>query len=314
MIAYDEIWAPSGYVINDNKLIALMNSNAIKRLKYLSQNGAANYIPNEFGVCPKLSRYQHSVGCMILTLILGGSIEEATVALLHDVMHLIFSHTIDFLEEESVSYHEKHKTRLLEKNEKEFQEILGSQWMTYFKEINYPLIKKNNPFAIDICDYVARDSYKNGFTTLKEIRKQLPFLIIEDHQLKCKTEESSLWWNKMSRIVNDHLYVSANNIGLNHYFSQEIVKLMNNGKLTWHDIENYNKNTEINIFNMIKDDMSKVMKNKKFVLLVPNSYDATIYTLVRQCNVRKRYVMPPVINEPVKENEKLFRFMDLVYY
>src|SRR5437660_512801 len=89
--------------VTDDLLSDLLTSHAVQRLKAVSQAGASSL------VCPKRSvtRYEHSVGVMVLTRVLGGSLIEQCAGLLQDVSHTAFSHTIDYVySNRSESFHE----------------------------------------------------------------------------------------------------------------------------------------------------------------------------------------------------------------
>jgi hypothetical protein len=317
---YDILWAPTGIDISDVRLIRLLNSSAVKRLLNVGQNGAANYFEDPLGKKFSTTRYEHSVGAMILTLQIGGTIEEAIVALLHDVMHTAFSHTVDHLSEDpSESFHEIHKHRLLEKFKDEFIEILGPNWMLYFNEKAFPLIKKNNPFAIDVADYTARDCTKYGICQPTEVYEQLQNLTIDarTRQLCCLTEESRKWWEKMSKIINDNMYNSSWNMAINYIFAQEIKKLIAKEIITFEILLESDDKTEGEIYNLVKDNVERYMKNKKFLLLKVDSYDDTQYTKIVTTKMRQRYVLPPIITKenPMTISSQIKKYeMDLVFY
>jgi hypothetical protein len=317
---YDILWAPSGIDISDVRLIRLLNSSAVKRLLNVGQNGAANYFEDTLGKKFSTTRHEHSVGAMILTLQIGGTIEEAIVALLHDVMHTAFSHTVDHLSEDSSeSFHEIHKHRLLDKFKDEFFEILGPNWMLYFNEKAFPLIKKNNPFAIDVADYTARDCTKYGICLASEVYEQLQNLMIDatTRQLCCLTEESRKWWAKMSKIINDNMYSSPWNMAINYIFAQEIKKRIADEIITFEMLLESDDKTEGEIYNLVKNDIIRYMENKKFLLLKVDSYDVTQYTKITTTKIRQRYVLPPVIDkeDPTTVSSQTKRYMiDLVFY
>lgn len=81
----------------------LMLCEAVQRLKGVYQGGASYIVNPEWDV----TRYDHSVGVMLLIRKLGGTLEEQIVGLLHDVSHTAFSHVVDAVfENAEEDYHE----------------------------------------------------------------------------------------------------------------------------------------------------------------------------------------------------------------
>lgn len=87
----DRIYGKSS--IESKVILELINSNPIQRLKGIAQYG----IPDEFYHHKNYSRYEHSIGVMLLLKKLGASEEEQIAGLLHDVSHTAFSHVIDWV-------------------------------------------------------------------------------------------------------------------------------------------------------------------------------------------------------------------------
>ena len=79
--------------ITEQVLIDLINSPSIQRLKGISQLG----LPQEYFHHPTFSRYEHSIGVMVLLRKLGASLKEQIAGLLHDASHTAFSHVIDWI-------------------------------------------------------------------------------------------------------------------------------------------------------------------------------------------------------------------------
>lgn len=67
--------------INEPILLKLLGSPSILRLKKISQCG----VPDRYYHLKNYSRYEHSVGAMILLRKLGATLEEQVAGLLHDV-------------------------------------------------------------------------------------------------------------------------------------------------------------------------------------------------------------------------------------
>lgn len=81
------------HLITEPVLIELLKSKPVQRLKKISQFG----IPDKYYHIKNFSRYEHSVGVMLLIKILKGSIEEQIAGLLHNASHTAFSHVIDWV-------------------------------------------------------------------------------------------------------------------------------------------------------------------------------------------------------------------------
>lgn len=91
MIVNDKIYGRQK--INDQVLIELIKSSPVQRLKHVSQFG----IPNQYYFLNGYSRYEHSVGVMILLKKYGATLEEQVAGLLHDISHFAFSHVADWV-------------------------------------------------------------------------------------------------------------------------------------------------------------------------------------------------------------------------
>jgi len=91
MLVEDRLYGK--FEIDSSVLVELINSPAIQRLKGINQLG----VPAEFYPFPSYSRYEHSIGVMLLLKMLGANEEEQIAGLLHDASHTAFSHMIDWV-------------------------------------------------------------------------------------------------------------------------------------------------------------------------------------------------------------------------
>lgn len=91
MIVRDKIYG--NFKINESVLNELINSKSLKRLKNISQFG----IPDQYYSFKGYTRYEHSIGVMLLLKKLNASLEEQVAGLLHDVSVLAFSHISDWV-------------------------------------------------------------------------------------------------------------------------------------------------------------------------------------------------------------------------
>lgn len=92
MLISDRIYGD--FEINDKAVLELMNSAPLQRLKGVSQHGYPEETKTSF---PHYTRYEHSIGVMLLLKMLGAGREEQVAGLLHDVSHTAFSHIIDWI-------------------------------------------------------------------------------------------------------------------------------------------------------------------------------------------------------------------------
>jgi HD superfamily phosphohydrolase len=69
--------------ITEPVLLDLIASEAMQRTKGISQHGITALL----GITPPFSRFDHSLGAMLLVRHLGASVKEQIAALLHDISH-----------------------------------------------------------------------------------------------------------------------------------------------------------------------------------------------------------------------------------
>ncbi len=81
------------FEITEPILIELINSKPIQRLKKIWQHG----LPQKYYYRKTFTRYDHSIGVMLLLRKLNASLEEQIAGLLNDASHAAFSHVVDFL-------------------------------------------------------------------------------------------------------------------------------------------------------------------------------------------------------------------------
>ena len=101
------------FIITEPVLIKLIKSPILKRLKGIGQNGAYDFHHTSPG---HFSRYEHSIGVMLLLRKFDASLEEQIAGLLHDVSHTAFSHVADFVFNSQITadYQDKKMTQAFE--------------------------------------------------------------------------------------------------------------------------------------------------------------------------------------------------------
>ena len=158
-------------------LLELMASEPLQRLKGIKQS-----LSNQ-----TVSRYEHSLGVMILLKILKAPLEEQIVGLLHDVPHTAFSHVIDYVfstADHSHEFHEKFHEQMIKNSE--IPEILAKYNYDVNKildEDNFSLLERKLPdLCADRIDYSLRDRIAMGEDT-SQIATYLKNLIVKADEI-----------------------------------------------------------------------------------------------------------------------------------
>ena len=182
----------------------LINTSVFQRLKRIHQGGVI------FLVNPKINhtRFEHSIGVMLLIKKIGGIIEEQVAGLIHDISHTAFSHLIDYvLEIEEEDYHENRFEEVL--RDKELNSVLKKYQLDINKFIeieSYQLLEYPLPnLSADRIDYTLRDLFQIGEISIKEILWFLSGLKIVDNRIVLISEEHGKWFqSKYEFLVSEY--------------------------------------------------------------------------------------------------------------
>ncbi|MDM5192485.1 HD domain-containing protein [Bacillus hominis] len=180
----------------DKVLEELLLSKPVQRLKGIHQNGASYLINEEWNV----TRFDHSVGAMLLIKKLGGSVEEQIAGLLHDVSHTAFSHVIDYVfDNENESYHEEIFSSVVKNSE--IPAILSKHGYNYedilLDDSKWTLLERSAPeLCADRVDYTLRDMYTYGYISLEEAQNFLDDLIAVNGKMVLQNIEIAEWFTK----------------------------------------------------------------------------------------------------------------------
>lgn len=160
MIISDPIYGK--FVIKEPVILELISSSTLLRLKKINQHGASYYL---FSWKKKTSRFDHSLGVMLLLRKFDTSSEEQIAGLLHDVSHTAFSHVIDFVyPSDTHDFHEKYYRETILRSE--IPKILKKHKISLYKvldEENFPLLESKLPdLCADRIDYFLRHMYVSG--------------------------------------------------------------------------------------------------------------------------------------------------------
>jgi hypothetical protein len=179
--------------ITEPVLLDLINSDALQQLNGISQHGITALL----GITPPFSRFEHSVGAMLLVRQLGGAIGEQVAALLHDVSHTAFSHVIDFVfdDHSGQSYHEEKKEAFVSRSD--IPSVLGRHgmdWREFLDETRFPLLEQPSPaLCADRLDYFLRDLEFLDLADAGEIRAAVGSLMVRKGRIAVDDPGAARW-------------------------------------------------------------------------------------------------------------------------
>ena len=141
--------------IRETVLIELVRSRPLARLKGINQAGVSKYL----NLRKDVTRFEHSVGVMLLLRKFQASIVEQIAGLLHDVPHTAFSHVADFVHiNEHHEFHELFHEQVIAASE--IPQILkkhGIPELVIHPE-KFSLLEQKIPdLCADRIDYALRD-------------------------------------------------------------------------------------------------------------------------------------------------------------
>ncbi|MGL4772261.1 MAG: HD domain-containing protein [Clostridium sp.] len=181
----------------DGILKELILSLPVQRLKGVYQGGSSPLVNPLWNV----TRYEHSIGTMLLIKILGGSVKEQIAGLLHDISHTAFSHVVDFaLNHKNEDYHEVIYEKLL------FNSEIPNILLKYgydSKEIlldhsKWTILERSAPaLCADRVDYTLRDMYAARNISSIEISDFLKNLKVINNEIMITSLSSAKWFVKL---------------------------------------------------------------------------------------------------------------------
>ena len=174
-------------------LLDLMETQAMQRTRGVLQHGVSALV----GVTVPTSRFDHSMGAMLLVRRLGAGLEEQIAALLHDVSHTAFSHVIDYVFDghNTQSYHEEKKLEFVSGTDiPATLEKHGYNWLDFMDEENYTLLEQDLPhLCADRLDYFLRDARDLGLATDSEVAAALAHLNAYEGRIVSDDLDSARW-------------------------------------------------------------------------------------------------------------------------
>jgi hypothetical protein len=187
------------FQIQEPVLLDLLASQAMARLRGVLQHGISGLI----GVTVPTTRYEHSLGVMLLVRRLGAGLQEQIAALLHDVSHTAFSHVIDYVygRHKSQTYHEQIKETFVAQTDiPSILERHGYAWCDFIclddveMAERFPLLEQESPaLCADRLDYFLRDAIDLNLATKEQAEEALEHLVVHRRRIVCDQLEPARW-------------------------------------------------------------------------------------------------------------------------
>lgn len=219
-------------LISEPVLVELIASAAMQRLQGVLQHGISALI----GLTQPITRFDHSVGAMLLVRRLHGSMLEQIAALLHDVSHTAFSHVIDYVFDghDSQSYHDEKKETYLQGAD--IPAILakyGYEWRDFLDEGAFPLLEQPAPrLCADRVDYFLRDAPGLGLSTAVDIQQVLAHLVVAAGRIAVNDIEVARWLGYTFIAADDASWANFREVGLYEITAQAIRRGLTLGVIT----------------------------------------------------------------------------------
>jgi hypothetical protein len=167
-------------------ILELLKSRPMLRLKGISQFG----VPDKYHYIKGFSRYEHSVGVMVLLRKLGATLEEQVAGLLHDISHTTFSHTIDWVLGDHKNENFQDDRHLILVNDPELREILIGNNLDPKRVFNLEKFRLLDAEIPDLC--ADRIDYAFRQLDLKTIQKCLKSLKVVDGRIVFSNKKTAL--------------------------------------------------------------------------------------------------------------------------
>lgn len=219
-------------LIDEPVFSALMETAALQRLKGVLQHGITGLI----GITSPITRFDHSLGAMILVRRLGGSVAEQMAALLHDVSHTVFSHVIDYVFDghDSQSYHDEIKEQYVTGTDiPATLARFGYDWRDFMREEAFPLLEQPSPrLCADRLDYFLRDSAPLGLAAQSDIDFALDSLVVGDGRIAVNNLHAAQWLGYTFIAADDASWANFDEVGLYELTAQAIRRGLTIGTIT----------------------------------------------------------------------------------
>jgi HD superfamily phosphohydrolase len=222
--------------LDEPVLLDLLATAAMQRLHEVLQHGVTALL----GITKPVTRYEHSLGVMLLVRWLGAGLEEQIAALLHDVSHTAFSHVIDYVFDghHQQSYHEERKEWFLEHSDvPACLKRHGYDWRQFLHEQAFPLLEQPSPsLCADRLDYFLRDSLDLGLAQPAEIQQVLSHLQVYSGRIVVDSLAIARWMGDTFIAADQASWANFREVGLYELTARAIREAFRTGALQDDDL------------------------------------------------------------------------------
>ena len=225
--------------IHEPALIALIKSPAMQRLKHIEQHGTWQF-HRDYRAKNRFTRYQHSIGVMLLLRKFNASLAEQIHGLLHDISHTAFSHVSDFVFESDPMKHDYQDS----KTEKAYElqgvnKILKAHGLKpnyILNEKNFPLAERDLPdLCADRIDYTLQDPW--GWELYRTDRKKiLADLVVYKKQFVFKTRRAAKQFAELNFQLNKQVWCNPLQVAIYDISAQAIRQALDSQVITKKDL------------------------------------------------------------------------------
>jgi HD superfamily phosphohydrolase len=217
------------FEIGEPALLDVLHTSAVQRLRRVLQHGITGLI----GVTNPTTRFDHSVGVMLLIRKVGAAsvsantlLQEQIAALLHDVSHTAFSHVIDYVfgDHDGQGYHEGQKEAVIARSD--LPQVLsahGYDWHAFLDEQDFPLLEQPAPaLCADRLDYFLRDARDLGLASDAEVHAAIASLAVHQGRLVANDIEMARWMGRTFIAADNASWSNFREVGLYELAAQAI--------------------------------------------------------------------------------------------
>lgn len=217
-------------------ITALLQTPPIQRLRGIHQGGAIVLVNPAINH----TRFDHSVGVMLLIRHLGGSLREQLAGLLHDASHTAFSHLIDYiLNYAEEDYHEQRYEQIVA--HPALQAVLtqyGFHYHYFLDLHSFTLLEQSlHNLAADRIDYTLRDLHQLGVLSKHDIQWFLRGLRVHEGRIVVSSAAHARWFSQQYTYLTEQYFAGAQNQAANRFLRALIRPYYEAGQITLADFE-----------------------------------------------------------------------------